>query len=146
MTDNRPLDTETCKVLSGTVHKFQGDECDIMFIVLNPPIKVTSGSHINNDNIINVAMSRARDYIFFILPEGKIDGFNVKNKLNSIIDVKDRTIQYCSEIEGIMFGNNNHIYENTNISCHLPVNVYYDTYAKYEVRMDDTTLDIQINE
>lgn len=45
-----------------------------------------------------------------------------------------------------MFGNNNFIYENTNVSCHLPVNVFYDTYSRYEVRIDDTTLDIQIND
>lgn len=146
MTDNRSLDRETCKVTSGTVHKFQGDECDIMFIVLNPPVNVSSGSHINTENIINVAISRARDYIFFILPSGQIDGFNVKNRLGKIIENKDRTLQYCSDIETVMFGNRNYIYENTNVSCHLPVNVFYDSHAKYEVRIDETALDIQINE
>ena len=146
MTDNRSLDTATCTVTSGTVHKFQGDECDIMFIVLNPPANVSSHSHINTENIINVAMSRARDYIFFILPSGQIDGFNVKNRLGNIIDQKDRTLQYCSDIETVLFGNRNYIYENTNVSCHLPVNVFYDCHAKYEVRIDDTALDIQIKD
>lgn len=146
LTENRSLDTANCKVTSGTVHKFQGDECDIMFIVLNPPANVSSHSHINTENIINVAMSRARDYIFFILPSGQIDGFNVKNRLGNIIDQKDRTLQYCSDIETVMFGNRNYIYENTNVSCHLPVNVFYDCHAKYEVRIDDTALDIEINE
>ncbi len=146
MTDNRSLDTANCKVTSGTVHKFQGDECDIMFIVLNPPANVSSHSHINTENIINVAMSRARDYIFYVLPSGQIDGFNVKNRLGNIIDQKDRTLQYCSDIESVMFGNRNYIYENTNVSCHLPVNVFYDSHAKYEVRIDDTALDIEINE
>ena len=28
----------------------------------------------------------------------------------------------------------------------LPVNVYFNTHAKYEVRIDDNTLDIQIND
>ena len=44
-----------------------------------------------------------------------------------------------------MFGNRNYIYENTNVSFHLPVNVFYDCHAKYEVRIDDTALDIEIN-
>lgn len=146
LVDNRSLNTEVCTVYSGTVHKFQGDECDIMFIVMNPPVNVTSGSHINKDNIINVAMSRARDYIFFILPEGQIDGFHVKERLGKLVDDKDRGIMYCSELEKVMFGNPNYIYENTNVTCHLPVNVYYNALSKYEVRIDDTTLDIQIND
>ena len=146
MLDHRSLDSDTCTVTSGTVHKFQGDECDIMFIVLNPPANVTSGSHVNKDNIINVAMSRARDYIFFIVPDGQIDGFKVKNRLGKIVQTEERTITHCSKIEEVMFGNNNFIYENTNVSCHLPVNVFYDTYSRYEVRIDDTTLDIQIND
>lgn len=145
MSDYRSLDTPNCKVISGTVHKFQGDECDIMFIVLNPPANVSLHSHINTENIINVAMSRARDYIFFILPSGQVDGFNMKNRIGNIIENKDRTVQHCADIETVMFGNRNYIYENTNVSCHLPVNVFYDCHAKYEVRIDDTALDIQIN-
>ncbi len=146
MTGNRSLDTASCKVTSGTAHKFQGDECDIMFIVLNPPANISSHSHVNKENLINVAMSRARDYIFFILPSGQVDGFNMKNRIGNIIENKDRTLQYCADIETVMFGNRNYIYENTNVSCHLDVNVFYDCHAKYEVRIDDTALDIQINE
>lgn len=146
MLDHRSLNSDTCTVTSGTVHKFQGDECDIMFIVLNPPANVTSGSHVNKDNIINVAMSRARDYIFFIVPDGQIDGFKVKNRLGKIVQTEEKTITHCSQIEEVIFGNKNFIYENTNVACHLPVNVYYDTCSRYEVRIDDTTLDIQIND
>lgn len=146
MLDHRSLNSDTCTVTSGTVHKFQGDECDIMFIVLNPPANVTSGSHVNKDNIINVAMSRARDYIFFIVPDGQIDGFKVKNRLGKIVQTEEKTITHCSQIGEVIFGNKNFIYENTNVACHLPVNVYYDTCSRYEVRIDDTTLDIQIND
>jgi hypothetical protein len=146
LVDNRSLDTDVCTVYSGTVHKFQGDECDIMFIVLNPPANITSGAHINNQNIINVAMSRARDYIFFVLPERMDEKLETKTRIGHIVDSKDRSIMYCSEIEKVMFGNPNYLYENTNVTCHLPVNVYYDALSKYEVRIDDTTLDIEIND
>ena len=72
MLERRPLDTDIATVTSGTVHRFQGSQCDIMFIILNPPSNTTSGSHVNDLNIVNVAMSRARDYIFFILIEKKL--------------------------------------------------------------------------
>lgn len=146
MLENRPLDNDQCEIVCGTVHKFQGDECDIMLLVLNPPPKTFSGSHINNTNIINVAMSRARDYIFFLMPEKEEDGYQVKDRLGSIIDMKDRSIQFCGDVEKVIFGDPNYIYENTSIQCHQSVNVFYDNRAKYEIRLSDTALDIQIND
>ena len=148
MLENRPLDTEYCKVSSGTVHSFQGDECDIMYIVLNPPAACTSGTHVNNTNIINVAMSRARDYIFFVMPNGQQKGFFMKNKIgHHLADITERAILKCSDIERVMFqGNDNFIYENTHVTCHMPVNVYCEDNALYEVRMSDNALDIKINQ
>lgn len=145
MIESRPIDNKNCKVSCGTVHSFQGDECDIMFVVLNPPAYNTAGTHVNNTNIINVAMSRARDYLFFVVPEGQIDGYNVKNKLGKIIDANDRSILHCKEIEKVIFGEENYIESNTEITPHLPVNVYYKSQAKYDVRWDDTALDIQMH-
>ena len=146
MLENRSLDTEYCKVSCGTVHSFQGDECDIMFIVLNPPANCTSGAHVNNQNIINVAMSRARDYIFFVTPRGQIKGFTMKNRIGKLLDYHDMMIHECRNIEKIMFnGNDNFIYENTHVTCHMPVNVYCEDSALYEVRMSDDALDIKIN-
>lgn len=147
MFENRPLDTTYCKVTCGTVHSFQGDECDIMFIVLNPPAICTSGTHINNENIINVAMSRARDYIFFIMPNGQPKGFYMKHRIGAVVPSMDRTILNCRNIEKVMFhGNDNFIYENTHVTCHMPVNVYCEDNALYEVRVSDNALDIKINQ
>lgn len=146
MLENRPLSTDLCNVTCGTVHSFQGDECDIMFIVLNPPAICTSGAHINNENIINVAMSRAKDYIFFILPEGQPNGFFMKNKIGFVVPHTDRTIHHSHEIETVIFdGNSNFISENTHVTYHMPVNVYCEESAKYEVRMSEEALDIKIN-
>lgn len=146
MVDSRSLNNEVCEVITGTVHKFQGDECDIMIAVFNPPINCTSGAHINNENIINVAMSRARDYLFFIIPDRQIDKFHMRERLGNLVENSTRKLMYCPDLEKIMFGNSNYIGENTCVTCHMPVNVYYDNKAKYEVRIDDTTLDIQIND
>lgn len=146
MLERRPLDTDVATVTSGTVHRFQGDECDIMFIILNPPSSTTSGSHVNDLNIINVAMSRARDYIFFIIPDSQIPGFHTRERLGNLVDNKVKSILYCPNIEKAIFGDSHYIYDNTNVTPHLPVNVYYDTHSPYEVRLDETTLDIQIND
>lgn len=147
MLENRPLDTMYCKVTCGTVHSFQGDECDIMFIVLNPPAICTKGAHVNNENIINVAMSRARDYIFFVMPNGQQKGFFMKNLIGKNVYPTDRTLIKCSEVERLMFhGNDNFIYENTHVTCHMPVNVYCEDNALYEVRISDNALDIKMNQ
>lgn len=146
MFENRPLDTVCCKVTCGTVHSFQGDECDIVFIVLNPPAMCTSGTHVNNENIINVAMSRARDYLFFIMPNGQQKGFYMKNRIGAVIPFTDRAILKCRDIEKVMFqGNDNFIYENTHVTSHMPVNVYCEDNALYEVRMSETALDLKLN-
>lgn len=144
--DNRPLDNANCTVTSGTVHKFQGDECDLMFVILNPPVEMSVNSHINNMNIMNVAMSRARDYLFFIMPEDYDSKFVVKLKLGHILNGKKCLKMKCSEVEKVMFSNSHYIKDNTEVSCHLPVNVYYESQAKYDVHISDTNIDIQINE
>lgn len=147
MLENRPLDTSYCTVSCGTVHSFQGDECDIMFVVLNPPAMCTSGSHVNNENIINVAVSRARDYVFFILPNGQPHGFYMKNRIGSVVPFINRSILKCWNVEKVMFnGNENFIYENTHVTCHMPINVYCEENALYEVRMSESALDIKINQ
>ena len=147
MLENRPLDTAYCRISCGTVHSFQGDECDIMFIVLNPPPVCTNGAHVNKENIINVAMSRARDYIFFIIPNGQQKGFFMKNRIGECVSFIDRSLLKSKDVEKAMFqGNENYIYENTHVTCHMPVNVYCEENALYEVRMSDEALDIKINE
>ena len=138
-----PMSTPHCKVTAGTVHRFQGDECDIMLLLLNPPANPGENSHVNNDNIINVAMSRARDYLFFLMPQSQLDGFNIKRRLRDLVPKKN-TITY-SEMEKLLFGEIGYIERNTKVTCHLPVNVYSDSMLKYEIRISDTALDIQIN-
>jgi len=91
-------------------------------------------------------MSRARDYIFFILPNGQQKGFFMKNRIGKHVLFTDRAILRCSEVEKVMFqGNDNFIYGNTHVTCHMPVNVYCEDNALYEVRMSDDALDIKLN-
>ena len=146
MLENRPIHTDNCSVTCGTAHSFQGDECDIMLIVLNPPLQCSNKSHINNQNIINVAMSRARDYIFFVMPQGQPKGMKIKEHLNYILDKKSKGMFYCPDVENIMFGTSNFIVSNTHVTCHMPVNVYCEENSLYEVRLSNEAIDIKINE
>ena len=145
MIELRDISNDFCKVSCGTVHSFQGDECDIMIVVLNPPMNVGQNSHVNNQNIINVAISRAKDYLFFLVPDNIIQGFPTRDVLGKI-SCDERTELYCNQIEKIMFGQEDYIQQHTNVTCHMPVNVYYEPSSLYEVRKDDTAVDIQINE
>ena len=90
----------------------------------------------------------ARDYIFFVTPKGQHKGFFMKNKIGKVLEAQplEGTILDSRDIESVMFeGNSNFIYENTHVTCHMPVNVYCEDSALYEVRMSDDALDIKIN-
>ncbi len=62
--------TDFVEILVGTIHSFQGDECDIIIVVLNQPpiISTDPRMFLNKQNILNVAISRARDYLFIVMP------------------------------------------------------------------------------
>ena len=145
MIELRDISNEYCKVHCGTVHSFQGDECDIMIVVLNPPMNVGLNSHVNKQDIINVAVSRAKDYIFFLVPDNRTPGFPTREILGKMSGI-EKNILFCNKIEKIMFGQEDYIQQHTKITCHMPVNVYYEPSSLYEVRKDDTAVDIQINE
>ena len=115
-----------------------------MIVVLNPPMNVGQNAHVNNQNIINVAMSRAKDYLFFLVPDNRTPGFTTREVLGKMAN--DKSIMFCNDIEQIMFGQSDYIQQHTNVTCHMPVNVYYEPSSFYEVRKDDMAVDIQINE
>ncbi len=91
-------------------------------------------------------MSRARDYIFFVLPKDQVPGFTRKNDIGRLRDSKTSRIMYCSDVEKSIWGASNYIESNTHVTCHMPVNVYYDHLSRYDVRIADDALDIKIND
>lgn len=145
MIELRNISNDSCNVQSGTAHSFQGDQCDIMIVILNPPANVGLNSHVNDQNIINVAISRAKDYVFLLVPDDRTPGFPTREVLGKISG-NEKSILFCNTIEKVMFGQENYIQQHTNVACHMPVNVYYEPSSLYEVRKDDMAVDIQINE
>lgn len=148
----RPANVE---ISIGTIHGFQGDQCDMIFAVLNPPMGLKRSVEkvfLNNKNILNVAISRARDYLFVLLPNNQTDGWNNLYEINALGDLAAKKLNSFSQqipsyaIEKIIFDNGFYIEENTFVTTHQMANVYSQDSCKYEVRIDANSVDILISE
>lgn len=144
----KPNDVE---IQVGTIHGFQGDECDIIIAVLNPPPIISSSPQmfLNKQNILNVAISRARDYLFIIMPDAETEGIQNLRKvarLERLVKSGGAFGEYVSNaIEKVIWGNANYLEENTFSTGHQMVNVYREPERYYEVRSDDSAIDVQIH-
>lgn len=140
------------EVTTGTVHGFQGDECDIIIAVYNPPasgmVRASDKTFINRKNILNVAISRAQDYLFLLMPDKDYEHFDKLQAKNIGVIARENqdemTLRTAQEVEKYLFGDGNHIEKNTFVTTHQLANVYTAPSSKYEVRIDDKSIDIQI--
>lgn len=136
----------------GTIHGFQGDQCDVIFAVFNPPKglgKAPDKVMINNHNVVNVAISRARDYLFVFMPQKDSPDFLKMEALLSVgrisIEGKEHPAMINADgIEEIIFKEKGFIERNTFVTSHQMANVYSKPTSRYEVRIDDNSVDIQI--
>lgn len=135
----------------GTIHSFQGDESDIIFAVFNTPpaISTSKNMFLNNRNIINVSISRARDYLFIVMPDDETDNIaylkQVKH-VESLVQESDSWNEFLSpDLEDLMFGDPKYLENNVFSTSHQSVNVYGLPEKCYEVRTEDTAVDIQIH-
>lgn len=143
---------ENISITVGTVHRFQGGQCNLIFAVFNPPrgLKVaTDKVFLNNKNIVNVAISRAQDYLCILLPHCETDGYDKLYELNQIglIAQKDPdNVQTytCDELEEIICGKKFYIENNTFVTSHQLANVYTKPTKKFEIRIDESSVDIQL--
>ena len=140
-------------VQTGTIHSFQGDECDMIICLFNPPPTITKSpkAFLNKKNILNVAISRAKDYLILLLPDDNTEG--VENlyqvqRMKGIIQYYLAGVRQqwsSADIEQIIFGQSDFLYENTFATTHQSVNVYTKPEKKYEIRIEETTIDVQVN-
>lgn len=134
----------------GTIHGFQGDECDIVFVVFNTPpsISVSKEMFLNKRNIINVSVSRAKDYLFIVMPDDQTA--NVDNlRLVKRIEALMKNTSSCQEVltpslEKMMFNDDRYFENNAFATGHQSVNVYGSPEKRYEVRTEDNAVDVQI--
>ncbi|MEZ4959302.1 MAG: AAA domain-containing protein [Saprospiraceae bacterium] len=144
------------EIVAGTVHGFQGDECDLVIVMLNPPkfISKSPRSFLNKKNILNVAISRARDKMIVLAPTDTFKEVNVKdlhqigrivNLMENKEECKDNVLVYDSTaIENTLWGSSTFIEEITFDTSHQSVNIYTDPITKYEFRQDENAVDVQV--
>lgn len=135
----------------GTIHGFQGDECEIVFVVLNPPPRISSNPNLflNKQNVLNVAISRAKDYLFVIMPDNQTENIFKLQKIKRIEDLMRHsghfTEQTTAAMEQIVFGDEKFIENNSFATSHQTVNVYGLPEKRYEIRSEDTAVDVQVH-
>ena len=140
---------ENIKVSSGTIHGFQGDECDIIIAVFNPPphISTNEDMFLNRQNIVNVAISRARDYLFILMPDEdtkNVQNLFLINKLKRLVEKDLHTDQNTKDLEELLFDDANYLEENAFSTGHQMVNVYGLPEKHYEIRSEENALDVQV--
>jgi hypothetical protein len=121
---------------------------------INPPnyIKGNPDMFLNKHNILNVAISRARDYLFVLMPDDKTENVKKLQKINQIADLcfvygGQNFAQFSSiTIESKLFGSPSYIYDNSFATTHQKVNVYSKPVKKYELRCEEKAVDVQIKD
>lgn len=138
----------------GTIHSFQGDECEIILAVFNPPSYISDNENmfLNKSHILNVAISRARDYLIILEPDGNTRNALNLSKIRSLRGIANRFSPenirsfLSNEVESIILGDPNFIEQHTFSTSHQNINVYGKTDYRYEIRCETTAIDIQIGE
>ena len=142
---------EKLSISVGTIHSFQGDECEIIFAVFNTPPRITGSQEIflNNKNIINVSISRAKDYLFLVMPNEDTEGIeNLKliNQLEKMCrESGDCGVYSSQQLELRMFQNIRFLEENSFTTSHQNVNVYGLPEKTYEIRTEENAIDVQVH-
>ena len=135
----------------GTIHGFQGDECDIIFSVFNTPPTISASKEmfLNKRNIINVSISRARDYLFIIMPDDdteNISNLRLVKYVEHLVKSTNAWLEsFTPDMELLMFGTSNYLESNAFSTSHQSVNVYGLPEKCYEVRTEDNAVDVQIH-
>ena len=140
---------DNIELTSGTIHGFQGDECDIIIALFNPPPKISTNRDmfLNKQNIINVAISRARDYLFVFVPNDDTENIQnlwLINKLKKLIENDFHSESDTKKLEKIIFDDENYLEKNTFSTGHQLVNVYGLPEKRYEIRSEDNAIDVQV--
>ncbi|MGN0340789.1 MAG: AAA domain-containing protein [Lachnospira sp.] len=134
----------------GTIHGFQGDECDIVIALFNPPpsIGTSKDMFLNRQNIVNVAISRAKDYLFVLLPDDETENVQnlfLINKLRRIIEKDFYVEKSTKELEELLFDDDSYLEKNAFSTGHQLVNVYGLPEKKYEIRSEENAVDVQVH-
>ena len=134
----------------GAIHGFQGDECDIVFVMLNTPPTISESKEmfLNKMNIINVAISRAKDYLFLVIPNDDtigIENLKLVKRVENLMKEGEYEEYQSQELEKLMFSKSTYIEDNAFSTGHQNINIYVQPEKKYEIRAEERAVDIQIH-
>jgi len=138
-------------IQTGTIHGFQGDECEIIITVYNPPPSISDSKEmfLNKKNIINVSISRAKDYLFILMPSDdteNVDNLWLIKKMEQYIKKSGACTEYDAHfMEQLIFGSSTYLEDNSFSTGHQSVNVYGLPEQIYEIRSEEDAIDIQIH-
>ena len=116
--------------------------------ILNPPLYISESEAIflNKKNLLNVSISRAKDYLILLMPVDKSQSIQTDRliHINRIKNLISSNSINSSIIEQIIFNRVNAIEDFSFPTTHQDVNVYIEPEKKYEIRYDDNAVDIQV--
>ena len=146
--------SERLEVNINTVHGFQGDENQLVIAVLNPGnVNAAYSRFLNEAHIINVAISRAEDYLILFIPDKDTRGLNDlplihENHQDSLLDIigklpKEFHVEIsASTIEKELMDDAHYFENHSRTTTHLPVNVYGKCETPYLFRMSGNAVDV----
>ncbi|WP_289191861.1 DEAD/DEAH box helicase family protein [Bacteroides acidifaciens] len=146
-----------------TVHQFQGDEFDIVVLVLNPPNKSMKPADkilINKFYLMNVATSRAKDCLVVLYPDKtcKEENFlfvnkqGIKNNLEQLASeiyncTLDELTYYAKDLEEMMFGSQTYLISKSKVTHREDVNIHKpNSNYKYYFNIGGNSIDIIVTD
>jgi hypothetical protein len=151
MIENQSYQNNNVVITTDTVHGFQGDENNIIISVFNPSGNGQNIGHsrfLKKEYILNVAISRAEDYLIMLMPDTKSDGWHQLPELSSIVNLsRDFGNEIfaeinSSDIEQKLKRDNHYFSKNTFSSAHQKVNIYGKPNLPFMIRLGDNTIDL----
>jgi len=138
-------------VTTDTVHGFQGDENNIVFVVLNPSgtgDNISCSRFLKKEFILNVAISRAEDYLIMLIPDNESKGIIGLPLINQLIRLAGETapnllsVINSSDLEERLTNKKNYFEMNSFSTAHQKVNIYGKPDMPFLIKLNETSLDI----
>ena len=128
---------------------------DLVFAVFNPSsLKPQYSRFFKKEYIINVAVSRARDYLIILIPDlddemKKLPLFHSTNPeglMNIIANLPKEFVANINavDLEKKLMGKKNYFQENSFTNAHQSVNIYSDLFKDYIVKYNNSSIDVYI--
>jgi superfamily I DNA and/or RNA helicase len=141
--------SERLNITTDTVHGFQGDENNIVFAMFNPSSANAYYSRfLKKEYIINVAISRAEDYLVLFIPDINTKGLDkldiISTLMQIISELPQEHVAYltASNLEKELMTQTNFFSDNSLTTAHQNVNVYGIPHKQYVIRHSENAIDV----